>query len=214
MQQIILYGIAGADSQYRVVRYYVIDAELVSISRIIFHANLIRIKYPNIEHVYAVDNRRGLRREYMESIKKELDRELCYLQRYSRERRFEDYLTNLKKGRAPETWRLLFLIYMQFNERRKILRSFKIFRVTNILFNGELTLIRKEIVMFIRESIYKVLGFEASENSKKVIPLNTDASGTIGIRLEQDERVCEVEVQEEYDDLNWTPIVDSIGINI
>lgn len=68
--------------------------------------------------------------------------------------------------------------------------------------------------MFIRESIYKVLGFEASENSKKVIPLNTDASGTIGIRLEQDERVCEVEVQEEYDDLDWTPIVDSIGINI
>ena len=68
--------------------------------------------------------------------------------------------------------------------------------------------------MFIRESIYKVLGFEASENSNKVIPLNTDASGTIGIRLEQDERVCEVDVQEEYDDLNWTPIVDSIGINI
>ena len=68
--------------------------------------------------------------------------------------------------------------------------------------------------MFIRESIYKVLGFEASENSKKVISLNTDASGTIGIRLEQDERVCEVDVQEEYDDLNWTPIVDSIGINI
>ena len=66
MQQIILYGIAGADSQYRVVRYYIIDAELVSISRIVFHANLMRIKYPSIEHVYAVDNRRGLRREYME----------------------------------------------------------------------------------------------------------------------------------------------------
>ena len=69
MQQIILYGIAGADSQYRVVRYYVIDAELVSISRIVFHANLMRIKYPSIEHVYAIDNRRGLRRDYIEAIK-------------------------------------------------------------------------------------------------------------------------------------------------
>lgn len=68
--------------------------------------------------------------------------------------------------------------------------------------------------MFIRESIYKVLGFGAAENSKKVIPLNTDASGTIGIRLEQNDRVCEVDIQKEYDDLDWTPIVDSIGINI
>lgn len=70
MNQVILYGIAGADNQYRVVRYFIIDAELVSISYIVYQANMLRIKNPTIEHVYAVDNRRGLRRDYVESYKK------------------------------------------------------------------------------------------------------------------------------------------------
>lgn len=70
MNQVILYGIAGAENQYRVIRYFIIDAELVSISNIVYQANMLRIKNPTVEHVYAVDNRRGLRRDYVESYKK------------------------------------------------------------------------------------------------------------------------------------------------
>lgn len=36
MNQVILYGIAGAENQYRVIRYFIIDAELVSISNIVY----------------------------------------------------------------------------------------------------------------------------------------------------------------------------------
>lgn len=70
MNQVILYGIAGAENQYRVIRYFIIDAELVSISNIVYQANMLKIKNPTIEHVYAIDNRRGLRRDYVESCKK------------------------------------------------------------------------------------------------------------------------------------------------
>lgn len=70
MNQVILYGIAGAENQYRVIRYFIIDAELVSISNIVYQANMLRIKNPTVEHVYAIDNRRGLRRDYVESYKK------------------------------------------------------------------------------------------------------------------------------------------------
>lgn len=70
MNQVILYGIAGAENQYRVIRYFIIDAELVSISNIVYQADTLRIKNPTVEHVYAVDNRRGLRRDYVESYKK------------------------------------------------------------------------------------------------------------------------------------------------
>lgn len=70
MNQVILYGIAGVENQYRAIRYFIIDAELVSISNIVYQANMLRIKNPTIEHVYVVDNRRGLRRDYVESYKK------------------------------------------------------------------------------------------------------------------------------------------------
>lgn len=70
MNQVILYGIAGAENQYRVIRYFIIDAELVSISNIVYQANMLKIKNPTIEHVYAIDNRRGLRRDYVESYKR------------------------------------------------------------------------------------------------------------------------------------------------
>lgn len=70
MNQVILYGIAGAENQYRVIRYFIIDAELVAISNIVYQANMLKIKNPTIEHVYAIDNRRGLRRDYVESYKR------------------------------------------------------------------------------------------------------------------------------------------------
>lgn len=70
MKQIILYGISNANNQYRVVRYYRIDDENISIWNIRNCANIMRMENPSIQHVYAVDNRFGLRREYSESIKR------------------------------------------------------------------------------------------------------------------------------------------------
>lgn len=70
MKQIILYGIAGASKQYKVVRYHRIDEDDVSIWSIRYWANILRMENPSIEHVYAVDNRFGLRREYSESYRR------------------------------------------------------------------------------------------------------------------------------------------------
>lgn len=70
MKQIILYGISNARNQYKVVRYHRIEEEDVSIWSIRYWANILRMENPSVEHVYAVDNRFGLRREYTESIKR------------------------------------------------------------------------------------------------------------------------------------------------
>lgn len=70
MKQIILYGISGADKQYAVIKYYCIFEEDISITNIAYQATMMRIKNPAIEHVYAIDNRHGLRQDYIESIKK------------------------------------------------------------------------------------------------------------------------------------------------
>lgn len=69
MKEVYLYGLAGAKDHYRVARYYPIDAEIASITEIKYRAEMMRIKYPGVMHVYAVDNRRGLRRDYLDSIK-------------------------------------------------------------------------------------------------------------------------------------------------
>ena len=70
MKQIILYGIAGAGDQYKVLRYFAINAEDVTIWYLRHCANMMRMENPTIERVYAVDNRYGLKREYMESYKR------------------------------------------------------------------------------------------------------------------------------------------------
>lgn len=69
MYQIILYGIAGAEQQYITQMYYGLYEEEVSIYNIMYHARLLKARCPSIEHVYAMDNRRGLRREYQDSIR-------------------------------------------------------------------------------------------------------------------------------------------------
>lgn len=66
---VILYGILGASDQYRVLRYFAINGRDVSIRTIVDEAEIMRIMYPSIEHVYAIDNRYGLRRDYVEAIK-------------------------------------------------------------------------------------------------------------------------------------------------
>ena len=70
MKRIFLYGIGGAEKQYRVLKYWVVEEEFISIMNIKYHADMLKIRNPSIEHVYAVDDRYGLYRDYMESIKK------------------------------------------------------------------------------------------------------------------------------------------------
>ena len=69
MSQIILYGLSGPTKAYAVLNYFCIYEEYVSIRSIQQEALLLRMKNPNVEHVYAIDNRYGLRRDYRESMK-------------------------------------------------------------------------------------------------------------------------------------------------
>lgn len=69
MSQIILYGIAGASKAYTVLNYFCIYEEFISINAILRQAQGLRMRNPDVEHVYAIDNRHGLRRDYKESIK-------------------------------------------------------------------------------------------------------------------------------------------------
>lgn len=70
MRQVILYGVSGANQAYTVLNYYYcIYEEFVSIRTIMDEARRLKMKNPSIEHVYAVDNRYGLRRDYRESMK-------------------------------------------------------------------------------------------------------------------------------------------------
>lgn len=70
MHQVILYGISGADKQYKVLKYWCINEEFLSIGSMKRHAAFMVLQNPGIEHVYAIDNRYGLKREYIESYKK------------------------------------------------------------------------------------------------------------------------------------------------
>lgn len=70
MNQVILYGIAGASKQYVTLKYDTIYEEDISIWMIKHRASVMRMENPSIERVFAIDNRYGLRREYMESIKR------------------------------------------------------------------------------------------------------------------------------------------------
>ena len=69
MNQIILYGLGGARDKYRVMKYFVIFDDNVSIKTMKNEAEVLKIKNPSIEHVYAVDNRRGLKKDFEESIR-------------------------------------------------------------------------------------------------------------------------------------------------
>jgi hypothetical protein len=69
MNQIILYGLSGAETQYRVLKYYCIFDEALSIGNLKRRAALMVMQNPGIEHVYAVDNRYGLKYEYIQSYK-------------------------------------------------------------------------------------------------------------------------------------------------
>lgn len=70
MKRIYLYGIAGVADHYKVVRYSCVDSEGVTIMSLKYEAAKLRMDYPNIGHVYAVDESSSLYRSYMEAIRK------------------------------------------------------------------------------------------------------------------------------------------------
>ena len=70
MKPVFLYGIGGAKDHFRVIRYSRIDEDEVCIETFKYVASIMRMRYPGIEHVFAVDDRPGLRRCYMDTIKK------------------------------------------------------------------------------------------------------------------------------------------------
>lgn len=70
MNNIILYGIGDARYQYRVLRYFAIYDERADTSEVKRIARMMQVINPSIEHVYMITNRPGLKREFMESIKR------------------------------------------------------------------------------------------------------------------------------------------------
>lgn len=72
MKRIFLYGISGAHDQYRVVKYWCffdIDEEPVMIRDLVYQASMLQVKNPSIEHVYAIDDRHGLRGDFRTAMK-------------------------------------------------------------------------------------------------------------------------------------------------
>lgn len=70
MNNIILYGIGDTRYQYRVLRYFAIYDERADTSEVKRIARMMQVINPSIEHVYMITNRPGLKREFMESIKR------------------------------------------------------------------------------------------------------------------------------------------------
>ena len=76
MTTVYLYGLGGADQMYRVVRYSAVEIDSLLgtnfgvISTLKYEAQMMRMKYPNIERVFAIDNYRGLVRDYTNAWKK------------------------------------------------------------------------------------------------------------------------------------------------
>lgn len=69
--KILLYGIGGAIKEYAVLKYYAIyEDEPDFVGTIKRAAEWMRANNPSIVTVYMISNRRGLYRDYKESIRK------------------------------------------------------------------------------------------------------------------------------------------------
>lgn len=64
MNRIYLYGIAGAEDKYAVVRYCYVDIENRPIDAIKMEADIMRMEYPNVKQVFVIDARGGLSNDY------------------------------------------------------------------------------------------------------------------------------------------------------
>ena len=69
MNRIYLYGIASANDNYAVVRYEAVDVQSRPIDAIKEEAEIMRMEYPTVKSVYAIDARGGLGADYRYAIK-------------------------------------------------------------------------------------------------------------------------------------------------
>ena len=69
MNRIYLYGIAGANDKYAVVRYQAVDVEHRPIDAIKNESDIMRMDYPSVKQVFAIDARGGLANDYRRAIK-------------------------------------------------------------------------------------------------------------------------------------------------
>lgn len=70
MKKMFLYGIGGASDNYRCIRYTSIPEEDVSVLTLKYEASHMRGEYPNVQRVFAMDDRPGLAWSYRAAIKK------------------------------------------------------------------------------------------------------------------------------------------------
>lgn len=73
MNQIVLYGIGGADTQYVAIEYLIIPVKdnrpvIAFMRKLRAYSQMMQEENPTIQHVYAIKNRRGLGQDYRESI--------------------------------------------------------------------------------------------------------------------------------------------------
>ena len=69
MNRIYLYGIAGANDKYAVVRYQAVDVEHRPIDAIKMEADIMRMDYPSVKKIFAIDARGGLANDCRRAIK-------------------------------------------------------------------------------------------------------------------------------------------------
>ena len=69
MNRIYLYGLAGASDKYAVVRYQAVDVEHRPIDAIKIESDIMRMDYPSVKQVFAIDARGGLANDYRRAIK-------------------------------------------------------------------------------------------------------------------------------------------------
>ena len=69
MNRIYLYGIAGASDKYAVVRYAYVNVDSRPIDAIKMEADIMRMDYPSVKKIFAIDARGGLANDYRRAIK-------------------------------------------------------------------------------------------------------------------------------------------------
>lgn len=70
MTKFVLYGIAGANNQYRVVRYEFVDGAIYDTTSVKAQAGMMRMENPTVEHVYLVDASPEIASDYRRTIKR------------------------------------------------------------------------------------------------------------------------------------------------
>lgn len=67
--QVFLYGLGNAETQYRVLGYEFIESEKFSVWLMSHVIDSMILRTPGIVEIYMIDNRPGLRSDFVESIR-------------------------------------------------------------------------------------------------------------------------------------------------